>query len=122
MAKLIECASCGGLKQVDSVRCPHCQVASSGASSLLKRTLTAAGLVAACGPGQNQYPTDAYGAPCFADQDSGICVPYSNGQDSGPGDGGKLTDSGVPMDAYGVPPFRDAGPQDGGNGSGGGDD
>jgi hypothetical protein len=114
MTRLVECESCGGLKRAESARCPHCQIEVTQTSSFLKRTLAAAslGAIAACGP--NQTPADAYGAVCFADQDSGTCEPYCvecvpAGRDSGP------TDSGIGVDAYGIAPLRDAGPLDAGN-------
>jgi hypothetical protein len=114
MRKLIECASCGGLKRVDSARCPHCR---AQGSSLLKSSLAAAGFGAmvACCPN----PTPCTPAPL------GACLPV----DSGPSDSGTLTDSGsdgsqsfIGLDAYGTIPFRDAGPGDSGGGSGDDDD
>lgn len=130
MTNLIECTSCRGLKRADSERCPHCQTPTP--PGLLKRALTAAslGLVATCGQNQNQYPADAYGAPCFADQDSGVCVPYAPRVDSGSytymSDAYGMVDAfySTPMDAFGVPPMDlDSGtpPNDGGLRDGGKD-
>jgi hypothetical protein len=111
MAKLIECASCGGLKRADSLCCPHCR---TQVSSLLKSSLAAAGFgaLAACGSGTpptacipeplggceaveapdgSHVPIDAYGV---------IAFPQDGGSD------GNFTG----VDAYGIAPFRDGGP------------
>ncbi len=102
MRKLIECASCGGLKRVDSLRCPHCR---AQGTNLLKRSLAAAGFgaIAACCPSP---------APCTPEP-LGACLPI---EDSGPTDSGTPTDGGsdgppsfVGADAYGIAPLRDSG-------------
>ena len=117
MAKLIECASCGGLKRIDSRRCPHCH---SATSSVLKSSLAAAGLgaMAACGASQ---------PPCTPEP-LGFCAPIVNNADSGPPMGPPmdaygivaLPDSGFTgVDAYGIAPIHDAGTPDAGQGDGG---
>jgi hypothetical protein len=118
MAKLVECASCGGLKRSDSARCPHCEAPFAPASSLLVKSLAAAGLgaIVTCGPIQT---------PCSDPAPLGACGSIESQIDSGfvPADAygiGPLIDSGfmVGVDAYGVAPIVDAGPPDGGDDGG----
>jgi hypothetical protein len=99
----------------------------------------------ACGPQAVQV--NAYGIVCVGEWDAGICTPCQTpqlydpntdscvspvldpgpvdaGLDSGLSDSGTLTDGGsdgqsfVGTDAYGIPPFHDAGQGDGGSESG----
>ena len=90
MPTLIECTGCGGLKRLDSWRCPHCQ-RRSGRSRWLRAALAVFGLGATGACGGSVYSPDA-------------------------GDSGSV----YSPDAYGAPPFRDAGTDagitDGGDG------
>ena len=40
MARLVECAGCGGLKRAQSERCPHCQLPAASKTSVPKKALT----------------------------------------------------------------------------------
>ena len=90
MGRLIACVDCGGLKRAASERCPHCRRVSTG--SWVKGAVVGLGTLAACGQSIS---------PALTPGDAG---------DSGPD--GAIYSTG--LDAYGAPPFFDAGQPDSG--------
>jgi hypothetical protein len=121
MARLVECAGCGGLKRAQSERCPHCRLPAVSKTSAPKKALTLLGLgaLAACTSSTNLMPIDGSmpdasmdGSGMYTQTDAYGVVPFQDAGDAG--DAGKMY---TQTDAYGLPPFlEDAGVNDAGDG------
>jgi len=100
MNQLVACSGCGGLKRVDSARCPHCQRPASSRWLWSGLAVLGLGALAAC---SSTIAVALYGI-----------APLPDSGDSG--------DYYTPTDAYGVVPLMDAGVDDGGADAGDGGD
>jgi hypothetical protein len=99
MRQLVTCNGCGGLKRLDSARCPHCERPAPKRWLWSGLAVLGLGALAACG--SSMMSAVLYGP---------VGLPDS-------GDSGNYT----PADAYGVVPLMDAGVDGGADAGDGGD-